>query len=59
METLENELAILEETKKNIENELSITSDTDKIINLSKQYEETNNAIDIKTNRLLELYEIQ
>lgn len=59
METLENELSILEETKKNIENELSITSDTDKIINLSKQYEETNNAIDIKTNRLLELYEIQ
>ena len=53
METLENELSILEETKKNIENELSITSDTDKIINLSKQYEETNNAIDIKTNRLL------
>ena len=59
METLKNELSILEETKKNIENELSITSDTDKIINLSKQYEETNNAIDIKTNRLLELYEIQ
>ena len=59
METLENELSILEETKKNIENELSIISDTDKIINLSKQYEETNNAIDIKTNRLLELYEIQ
>lgn len=59
METLETELSILEETKKNIENELSIISDTDKIINLSKQYEETNNAIDIKTNRLLELYEIQ